>query len=463
MRHSKMHFEWRFEWRIFEMQFLLNIRSPEGSLAMKQRFRYSAVLCLGIILGAGMTFHTTVIAKLADSPLPLEDIRVFADVFGKIKSDYVETVGDKKLLRDAIEGMMTGLDPHSTYLDPESFKEVRIGTEGKFGGLGIEVTTEDGFIKVVSPIDDTPASEAGVMAGDIITHIDNKSIKGVVLSEAVKMMRGEPGSEITLTIIREGETGPLDLALNRAVINITSVKSRLLDDEFGYIRVTQFQSTTAGAMTKEISEIKEEAGGKLKGLILDLRNNPGGVLNAAVEISDAFLTDGVIVYTKGRQEDSQLNFKADPEDQIDGAPIVVLVNGGSASASEIVAGALQDHERAIIMGEKTFGKGSVQTILPMPNGAALKITTARYYTPDDRSIQARGITPDVVVDNLRVEQGDRTGSRTREADLAGHLSEETEDDKKASGKANDAAGGDFQLREALNLLKGIAIVNKSSG
>ncbi len=429
---------------------------------MKERLRYSAVLCLGIILGAGMTFHTTVIAKLADSPLPLEDIRVFADVFGKIKSDYVEDIGDKKLLRDAIEGMMTGLDPHSTYLDPESFKEVRIGTEGKFGGLGIEVTTEDGFIKVVSPIDDTPAAKAGVLAGDIITHIDGESIKGVILSEAVKMMRGEPGSEIKLTIIREGESAPLELAFARAVINVTSVKSRLLDKKFGYVRVTQFQSNTAEAMNREIAEIKEQAGGKLKGLVLDLRNNPGGVLNAAVSISDAFLTEGVIVYTKGRQSDSQLNFKADPEDQIDGAPIVVLVNGGSASASEIVAGALQDHERAIIMGEKTFGKGSVQTILPMPNGAALKITTARYYTPDDRSIQARGITPDVLVENLRVEKGENMASRTRESDLKGHLSEESEDEKKASGKVDDAAGADFQLREALNLLKGIAIVNKSS-
>jgi len=429
---------------------------------MKQPLRYSAVLVLGMVLGTGMTFHTTVLAKLADSPLPLEDIRVFADVFGKIKSDYVENIGDKKLLRDAIEGMMTGLDPHSTYLDPESFKEVRIGTEGKFGGLGIEVTTEDGFIKVVSPIDDTPADEAGVLAGDIITHIDGKSIKGVVLGEAVKMMRGEPGSEITLTIIREGETGPLDLSLNRAVINITSVRSRLLDKKYGYVRVTQFQAATAEAMKKEIAEIKEEAGGKLSGLVLDLRNNPGGVLNAAVAISDAFLTEGVIVYTKGRQADSQLNFKADPEDQVDGAPIVVLVNGGSASASEIVAGALQDHKRAIIMGEKTFGKGSVQTILPMPNGAALKITTARYYTPNDRSIQARGIVPDVVVDNLRVEQGERVGNRTREADLKGHLSEESEEEKKASGKVVDAAGSDFQLREALNLLKGISIVNQNS-
>jgi len=346
-----------------------------------------AGLVSGAVLGAGVATGGAVVAA-STGALPLEDLRVFADVFGKIKSEYVEDVEDKSLLRDAISGMLAGLDPHSTYLDEESFKEVRIGTEGRFGGLGIEVTTDSGFLKVVAPIDDTPASEAGIEAGDIITEIDGKTMKGMALGEAVKLMRGEPGSKIVVTVVREGEDKPIDFTMKRAVIKVTSVKSRFLDDGYGYVRITQFQSSTTESLRKALTRLKEKNGESLQGLVLDLRNNPGGVLNGAVGVSDAFLTEGEIVFTRGRGEDSQLKFSATSDDLIDGAPLVVLVNPGSASASEIVAGALQDHKRAVIMGEKTFGKGSVQTILPMSNGAALKITTARYYTPSDRSIQA---------------------------------------------------------------------------
>jgi len=428
---------------------------------MRKPMSWMAGLVSGAVLGAGVATGGAVVAA-STGALPLEDLRVFADVFGKIKSEYVEDVADKSLLRDAIQGMLAGLDPHSTYLDEESFKEVRIGTEGRFGGLGIEVTTDNGFLKVVAPIDDTPASEAGIEAGDIITEIDGKTMKGLALGEAVKLMRGEPGSKIVVTVVREGEDKPLDFTMKRAVIKVTSVKSRFLDEGYGYVRITQFQSSTTDGLRKALVRLKEKNGESLKGLVLDLRNNPGGVLNGAVGVSDAFLTEGEIVFTRGRGEDSQLKFSATPDDLIDGAPLVVLVNPGSASASEIVAGALQDHKRAVIMGEKTFGKGSVQTILPMSNGAALKITTARYYTPSDRSIQATGIEPDIQVANLELAKtaaNDRR--RLREADLAGHL---TNDKDKKKAQARDARlDEDFQLREALNLLKGLNVVKATQG
>lgn len=395
-------------------------------------------------------------AKKAE-PLPLDDLRVFADVFGRIKGEYVESITDKKLLRDAINGMLAGLDPHSAYLDPESFKDVRISTEGKFGGLGIEVTTESGFLKVVTPIDDTPAERAGILPGDVIIELDGEAVKNMPLNDAVKRMRGKPGSPIELTIAREGEAQPLKIVVKRAIIRITSVKNKLLEGEFGYARISQFQSGTAEALRKSIGRLKEKAGGPLSGFVLDLRNNPGGVLNGAVAVSDTFLTEGVIVSTKGRSADSELSFSAQSDDYIDGIPMVVLVNGGSASASEIVAGALQDHKRAIILGTKTFGKGSVQTILPMSNGAALKITTARYYTPKERSIQALGIEPDVVVENLKLTAQENR-RRTRESDLAGHLENDTDKDKDAESKQKDDIGEDYQLREAVNLLKGFKIM-----
>ncbi len=423
---------------------------------MKGFTRTFIIFTAGAVFGIGLLFDQSVRAER--QPLPLDDLNTFSEVYGKIKSDYVESIGDKKLLRDAISGMLAGLDPHSSYLDPESFKEIQIGTEGRFGGLGIEVTVENGFVKVVTPIDDTPAARAGIKPGDIITKLDDKPVKGMSLNDAVKLMRGEPGSEIVLTITREGESKPLEFTLKRAVIRITSVRSRMLEDKYGYVRVTQFQSETADALRKELNKLKKEADGPLDGLVLDLRNNPGGVLNGSVSVSDTFLRKGTIVYTKGRIDDSEIRFTATPNDYIDGAPIVVLVNGGSASASEIVAGALQDHKRAVIMGTKTFGKGSVQTILPMKNGAALKLTTARYFTPNDRSIQAKGIVPDVVVEELEVAERE-SGGQVRESDLSGHLTNDADGGSSNKDKERDAAlGSDFQLREALNLLKGMNVV-----
>jgi len=435
---------------------------------MKQWSRFALVLTLGIFVGAALTLEHSVLAERDDASakLPYEELKVFSEVFDRIKSDYVEEVEDRELLEDAIQGMLSGLDPHSTYLDPESFKEVRIGTSGEFGGLGIEVTMENGFVKVVAPIDDTPAERAGLQPGDLITRLDDQAVKGMSLSEAVELMRGKPDTDITLTVIREGEPKPLEFTITRAVIKITSVKSRILEEAYAYVRVTQFQNGTADALRRELGKLKKEAGGELDGLILDLRNNPGGVLDAAVAVSDTFLEEGLIVSTKGRVENSRFTFTAKPSDYVDGAPMVVLVNGGSASASEIVAGALQDHRRAVVMGTQTFGKGSVQTILPMENGAALKLTTARYYTPSDRSIQAAGIEPDVVVENLRVSRRESdNGASVREANLPGHLLNDNGDEpaSESESEATQAAPDseqDFQLREALNLLKGINIVQK---
>ena len=435
---------------------------------MKSRGRYILVLCLGLFLGAAITMERTVFAERAESqPLPLDTLRIFTEVFGKVKSDYVESVGDQKLLEDAIHGMLAGLDPHSAYLSPESFKEMRIGTEGKFGGLGIEVTMENGFVKVVAPIDDTPAQRAGLKAGDLITRLDDTPVKGMTLNDAVKKMRGKPDTDIKLTVVREGESKPLEFVITRAIIRITSVKGELLEPGYAYVRVSQFQSNTADALRRKLSDLKKQADGNLKGLILDLRNNPGGVLNGAVSVSDMFVTDGVIVSTKGRLEESQVKYTATPNDYLKDAPMVVLVNGGSASASEIVAGALQDHGRAVIMGTKTFGKGSVQTILPINNGAALKITTARYYTPKDRSIQATGIIPDVEVEDLEFTRKQSDGGSLRESNLQGHLENENgADGDSGASNSSDTTGpdieSDFQLREALNLLKGVNIVRSQT-
>lgn len=436
---------------------------------MKLATRYILVLFLGMFVGAAIILDMGVLAerdepKEAVAPLPLDELRTFTEVFSRIKSDYVEPVQDKKLLDDAVQGMLSGLDPHSAYLDADSFKDMRVETEGRFGGLGIEVTMENGFIKVVSPIEDTPAAHAGVKPGDLIIRLDEKAVKGLTLTEAVRLMRGKPGTDITLTIVREGATKPIKITVTRAVIKIQSVKSRLIEPGFGYVRITQFQATTDKNLIEAVQKLEKENKGALRGLVLDLRNNPGGVLNSAVGVSDAFLDKGLIVYTEGRVPDSRLKFSATPGDVLNGAPMVVLINGGSASASEIVAGALQDQKRAVIMGTKSFGKASVQTIIPMSNGGALKLTTARYYTPNGRSIQAEGIVPDIVTEEAKLTKNE-TGDRLREADLARHLEngDETtkakeapmQDDKKkgASGKA--PAAEDYQLQEAVNLLKGI--------
>jgi len=440
---------------------------------MKLATRYILVLFLGMFVGAAIILDMGVLAerdepKEALAPLPLNELRSFTEVFSRIKSDYVEPVEDKKLLEDAVQGMLAGLDPHSAYLDADSFKDMRVETEGQFGGLGIEVTMENGFVKVVSPIEDTPAARAGVKPGDLIIRLDDKAVKGLTLTEAVRFMRGKPGSDITLTIVREGATKPLKITLTRAVIKIQSVKSRMLEPGFGYVRVTQCQAGTDKGLAEALKKLETENKGTLRGMILDLRNNPGGVLNSAVGVSDAFLDKGLIVYTEGRVADSKMKLSATPGDLLNGAPMVVLINGGSASASEIVAGALQDHKRAVIMGTKSFGKGSVQTIIPVSNGAALKITTARYYTPSGRSIQASGIVPDIVTEEARITKSE-AADRLREADLARHLEngdeiakpkEEPKKEYKKDDKKKDETGKpaveDYQLQEALNLLKGIS-------
>lgn len=397
------------------------------------------------------------------SSLPLEQLRIFSQVFGRIKKDYVEKVDDKQLLVDAIKGMLSGLDPHSSYLDAGDFKDLKEGTTGEFGGLGIEIGTEDGFIKVISPIDDTPAQRAGIKAGDLITRIDDKPVKDMSLDESVKLMRGKPGTKIKLTIVRKHEEKPLTIEITRDVIKVASVKHKVLDDNLGYIRISQFQARTPEDLLKAISKLKKKLKGDIPGLILDLRNNPGGVLNAAVSVSDAFLEEGLIVYTEGIAADSKMEFKAAPDDVLDGAPLVVLVNIGSASASEIVAGALQDQKRAVIMGSQTFGKGSVQTIVPITDTIAIKLTTARYYTPSGRSIQAEGIKPDILLEEVNVTSV-KEGSthRMKEADLVGHLENDEGETSQASNDSDDAtslAEKDYELSAALNLLKGLVLYN----
>jgi len=432
---------------------------------MKAKTQNSLLLLTGLLVGVLVSIGHGVFAEREAAPatLPVEELRTFSDVFGRIKNDYVEPVEDKTLLENAIRGMLTGLDPHSAYLDTEQFKELQVGTTGQFGGLGIEVGMEDGFVKVIAPIDDTPAQRAGIKAGDLVIRLDDTPVKGMTLNDAVKIMRGKPGTDIMLTIVREGLDKPLQIKITRDIIKVKSVKSRTLAPGYGYLRISQFQSKTADYMVDAISKLKKENGGELKGLILDLRNNPGGVLNGAVAVSDAFLTKGLIVYTEGRIEDSSLRFNATPDDIIDNASMVVLVNQGSASASEIVAGALQDHKRAIIMGEQTFGKGSVQTILPLSGGTALKLTTARYYTPSGRSIQAEGIKPDIELRTLEVAEVEKSIEPLKEADLSRHLQNGNGDAAKHGTKKDEETGtetlaqDDYQLYEALNMLKGLVI------
>jgi carboxyl-terminal processing protease len=421
------------------------------------------LVLVGLLTGLSLSIGHGVFAEREaenTATLPVEELRTFSDVFGRIKNDYVEDVEDKELLESAIRGMLAGLDPHSSYLDQEQFKELQVGTSGEFGGLGIEVGMEDGFVKVIAPIDDTPAQRAGIQAGDLIIRLDDTPVKGLSLTEAVKIMRGKPGTTLRLTVVREGVEQPLKIDIERDVIKVKSVKYRMLDDGFGYIRISQFQSKTAENMVAAVAELTKESDEPLKGLVLDLRNNPGGVLNGAVAVSDAFLKKGLIVYTEGRVNDSKLRFNATPDDILHNAPLVVLVNQGSASASEIVSGALQDHRRAIIVGSQTFGKGSVQTILPLSNGTAVKLTTARYFTPSGRSIQAEGIKPDIELEQVRVSAADGAFEPIKEADLSGHLSNgkavEPVSDEEQEEKES-LAESDYQLYEALNLLKGLAI------
>ncbi len=400
--------------------------------------------------------------------LPVNEVRTFVDILDHIKNSYVEKIDDTTLLEKAIKGMLNELDPHSAYLDLKDFDNLRINTSGQFGGLGLEVGMENGFIKIISPIDDTPAQKAGIRAGDTIVKIDGKPIKGTALDDAVAMMRGKVGSKIKLTLIREGVHQPIELTLVRAVIKVQSVKSRLLEPHYGYIRLSQFQEESGKEVANALKKLNTKEN-PLNGLVLDLRNNPGGILQSAVAIADLFLNNGLIVYTKGRLPDSDLKFSATPGDLLNGAPLIVLINGGSASASEILAGALQDQHRAIIMGTTSFGKGSVQTVLPLTNGKALKLTTALYYTPSGRSIQAKGIVPDVRVDAAKVTKLNQDNGQYTEADLPGHLANGNAADpttKTQSPNApiatDKAINEDYQLFEALSLLKALHTVKASS-
>ena len=462
----------------------------------------------GFIAGFAISLQIPALAERDVRGLPVEELRTLAEVFNAIKQGYVEPVEDKKLITNAITGMLSNLDPHSAYLDAESFKELQVGTHGEFGGLGIEVGAEDGYVKVISPIEDTPAFRAGLKPGDLIIKIDDVSIKGMTLNDAVKKLRGKPKTQVKLGIYRKGEAKPFDVTLTREVIKVQSVKAKTIEPGYGFLRITQFQEGTAGDLAKKLIELNKAA--PLKGLVLDLRNDPGGLLHAAVGVSTIFLPPkSLVTSTDGRTPDAKREYRAvsadyarTPNDEVlknlpdiaKTVPLVVLVNGGSASASEIVAGALQDHKRAVVMGTQSFGKGSVQTVLPLPGDTAIKLTTARYYTPSGRSIQAKGIAPDIVVEDSL--EGSLAGMRLREADLDGHLdndkdsstgaakpepkaepapetkphgprppakkpakeSKESDDDAPAPARIEYGGKNDYQFNQALNLLKGLSIL-----
>ena len=424
------------------------------------------MLMVGFAVVAVLIMATPVVE--AASSETYRQLNLFGDVFERVRSDYVEEVSDKELIESAIAGMLSSLDPHSSYLNRESFEDMRVETKGEFGGLGIEVTMENGLVKVISPIDDTPAAKAGVKAGDLITHLDGEQVMGLTLSEAVDRMRGLVGTEIILMIRREGVEQPIETRIVRAVIKIQSIRSRI-EDSVAYIRVTKFNEQAEIGLIRELSKIKEELGDDLIGVILDLRNNPGGLLDQAISVSDAFLDKGEIVSTRGRRTDSVQRFNAKPGDLADGLPMVVLINGGSASASEIVAGALQDHRRAIILGTRSFGKGSVQTIIPLSGHGAIRLTTARYYTPSGKSIQAKGIEPDIEVIQGRIETEEQSSQRD-EASLRNRLASEEEINGDSNAGESDAAESsngrsalaqkDFQLSRALDLLHGLSLFNK---
>ncbi|MEH6443613.1 MAG: S41 family peptidase [Oceanospirillaceae bacterium] len=393
--------------------------------------------------------------ELIKKNLPLAELRRFGEVFDRIKKAYVEPVADSKLIEDAIAGMLSGLDPHSSYLAPNEYSELQIQTSGQFGGVGIEISQEDGVIRVITPIDDTPAERAGIKPGDLIIKIDGEIIQSIGVQKAIALMRGEVDSDIVLTIVRDSEKSAFDISLKRALINVTSVRSRFLEEGIAYVRISQFQRFTARDLNKKLRAMNQEK--VLTGVVLDLRNNPGGVLRGAVDVSDAFVSEGVIVSTKGRLASSQMSFNATQEMTVGDIPIVVLINGGSASASEIVAGALQDKSRAIIMGTNSFGKGSVQTVLQLTGDRAIKLTTAKYFTPSGRSIQAQGIVPDIFVEQADVQE--KESSRAiKEKDLAGHLSNGEETTKTLL--KSDLINTDFQLHEALSLIKGLMIVRQ---
>ena len=400
----------------------------------------------------------------AESSDTFRQLKLFGDVFERVRAEYVEEVTDEQLVEAAINGMLTALDPHSGYLDAKKYRDMQVQTKGEFGGLGIEVTMEDGLVKVVSPIDDTPAFRAGIKAGDVITHINEEPVLGLSLAEAVERMRGPVDSPIDLTLRRPGREEPIDVNMARAIITISPVRWRPEGGDIGYVRVTTFNEQTEASLQEAVKSLKDDLGATMKGVVLDLRNNPGGLLEQAVAVADTFLERGEIVSTRGRRSDSIQRFNARRGDAASGMPIVVLINGGSASASEIVAGALQDHHRAIVMGTPSFGKGSVQTIMPLPGHGAMRLTTARYYTPSGTSIQAKGIVPDIEVKQSHVEVLDDDDPARREADLRGSLENDQQD-----GTAGDAIspaelgeGEDYQLARALDLLRGVAMFGERS-
>ena len=385
-----------------------------------------------------------------------KQVKLFGDVFERVRADYVEEVSDQELIESAIRGMLASLDPHSSYLDPKSFQDMRVQTKGEFGGLGIEVTMENGLVKVVSPIDDTPAFRAGVQAGDLISHLDGEPVLGLTLAEAVEKMRGPVNTDLVLTLRRPNRE-PFDVTITRDVITVKSVRSRL-EDDVAYLRITAFNEQTSPGLEQAVNRLSEQAEGPLKGYVLDLRNNPGGLLDQAIAVSDAFLNAGEIVSTRGRHPDDAQRYNAREGDLANGLPIIVLINGGSASASEIVAGALQDHGRAVIMGTRSFGKGSVQTIIPLSGSGAMRLTTSRYYTPSGRSIQAHGIDPDIEVEQARLEPLDAGVSR-REEDLRGALTNERseEGDSAPDSAADEEEIEDYQLSRAIDLLQGLSL------
>ena len=444
--------------------------------------RKTSLILLGVAAGAAMTLiavqprimlGTAAKAAAADT---YRQLNLFGDVFERVRADYVEKPDDQKLIETAINGMLAGLDPHSSYMDPKSFRDMQVQTRGEFGGLGIEVTMEDGLIKVVTPIDDTPAAKAGVQANDLITKLDEDQVQGLTLNQAVEKMRGPVNTKIKLTIMRKGQDKPLELTLTRDVIRVRAVRSEVKGEDVGYIRMTQFNEQTTDGLKKAIVDINAKISkDKLKGYILDLRNNPGGLLDQAISVSDAFLQKGEIVSTRGRNAEETQRFNARAGDLTDGKPVIVLVNGGSASASEIVTGALQDHHRAIVVGTKSFGKGSVQTIIPVRGEGAMRLTTARYYTPSGRSIQALGVMPDIVVNQPLVDPNakptdDKTAEAnkmTSEADLNGIISNDSmtdeekkqlENDRARTEEASQLRDDDFQLAYAIDILRGLAVV-----
>jgi carboxyl-terminal processing protease len=432
--------------------------------------RKTSLVLLGAAAGVALTLFatqprllfvgSTAKAAAADT---YKQLNLFGDVFERVRQDYVEKPDDAKLVESAINGMLAGLDPHSTYMDPKSFRDMQVQTRGEFGGLGIEVTMEDGLIKVVAPIDETPAAKAGIMANDIITHLDDEPVQGLTLNQAVEKMHCPMNTEIKLKIMHKGQDKPMDVSITRDVIRVRSVRSHVEGDDIGYIRITQFTEQTSDGLRKAINDISSQINSdKLKGYVVDLRNNPGGLLDQAISVSDAFLERGEIVSTRGRNAEETQRFSAHPGDLTKGKPIIVLINGGSASASEIVAGALQDHKRATLLGTRSFGKGSVQTIIPLGAGnGALRLTTARYFTPSGRSIQAKGIVPDIeVLQDVPDELKSRTDTKG-EASLRGHLKAEGDEETGSQSYVPPKPEDDKALKMADDLLRGVKINSAS--